>query len=141
VILAARSLAPVVCGVCGRQAGASGYLVRIGKNEASLILWTCSRHVSLGKKVYDMKLPQLTQYENAAVTRAKEDAVKALMESILSLMWERGIKSLDEIDGPTFAGLEKIARMDRGVQAAFEKFLQQYAAYLDKVLNGEEPPF
>ncbi len=88
-----------------------------------------------------MKSGQLTQYESAAVTRAKEAAVSALMESILSLMWERGIKSLDEIDGPTFAGLEKIARMDRGVQSAFEKFMTQYSAYLDKVLSGEEPPF
>ena len=141
MILGTRSLTPVVCGVCGRQAGGSGYLGKIGKNDAPLILWTCAKHVSLGGKVYHMKTPQLNQYEAAAVTRAKEAAVSALMESILSLMWERGIKSLDDIDGETFAGLEKVARMDRGVQSAFEKFMVQYSAYLDKVLNGEEPPF
>lgn len=87
-----------------------------------------------------MKQGKLTQYENAAVTRAKEAAVSALLEAFLSLLWERNLK-LDEIDGQTFAALEKVARMDKGVQSALEKFMTEYSVYLDKVMSGEEPPF
>lgn len=136
MILGTRSAAPFICGVCGRQAGPTGY----SEKASTDILWTCQKHVSLGKRVYQMKQGKLTQYENAAVTRAKEAAVSALLEAFLSLLWERNLK-LDEIDGQTFAALEKVARMDKGVQSALEKFMTEYSVYLDKVMSGEEPPF
>lgn len=88
-----------------------------------------------------MKPAQLTTYENAAVTRAKEAAISDLMEAILAMLWERKIKNLEEIDGQTFAGLERVARMDNGVQEAFTKFMTEYSAYLDKIMSGEEAPF
>lgn len=81
-----------------------------------------------------------TIYEQAAVTRAKEEASSAMLEAILTMLWDRGI-SLDEIDGQTFAALEKVARLDRNVQAAFEKFMTAYVNHLDKVMSGEEAPF
>lgn len=84
---------------------------------------------------------ELTIYEQAAITRAKEEVVSALLEALLSLMWERGIKSLDDIDGQTFGALERVARLDRGVQAAFTKFMSAYVQHLDKVMSGEEAPF
>lgn len=88
-----------------------------------------------------MTKKDLTIYELAAVTRAKEATISALMEALLSLMWERGIKSLDQIDGQTFAGLERMARMDASVQAAYEKFLMEYARNLSAVMSGDEAPF
>lgn len=88
-----------------------------------------------------MKSKDLSIYEKAAVTRAKEAVVSSLMEAILSMMWARGIKSLDDIDGETFAGLERVAKMDEGVQAAFTNFLMEYTKNLDAVMSGEEAPF
>lgn len=83
----------------------------------------------------------LSIYEQAAITRAKEGAVSSLLEAIFSLMWERGIKSLEDVDAETFAGLEKVARSDSAVQASFTKFMAEYVSNLDKVLSGEEAPF
>jgi hypothetical protein len=125
--------------VCGRQAGPSGFAHKNIKEPD--ILWSCARHIRHAKRVYQMSGKDLTVYENAAITRAKEAVVSALMEAFLSLMWERGIKSLDDIDGETFAGLERIAKMDAGVQSAFTKFLIEYAKHLDAVMSGEEAPF
>lgn len=88
-----------------------------------------------------MPKSDLTIYEQAAITRAKESVVSALLEAMLSLMWERGIKNLDEIDGQTFAGLERVARLDANVQAAFTKFMAEYVGHLEKVMSGEEAPF
>lgn len=141
MILGYRSLAPVVCGVCGRQAGASGYIRKVPKEGPVNILWACDRHVRYAKRVFDMSGKDLSIYEQAAITRAKEGAVSSLLEAIFSLMWERGIKSLEDVDAETFAGLEKVARSDSAVQASFTKFMAEYVSNLDKVLSGEEAPF
>jgi hypothetical protein len=125
--------------VCGRLAGPSGYARKDIK--APDILWACDRHIGYAKRVYQMTKKELTVYEAAAISRAKEAVVSALLEAVLSLMWERGIKSLDDIDGQTFAGLERVAKMDVNVQAAFTKFMSEYVSHLDKVMSGEEAPF
>ena len=88
-----------------------------------------------------MTTKDLSIYETAALTRAKEDAISALLEALLSILWERDIKSLDDIDGQTFGALERVAKMDKAVDAAFIKFMFAYSAHLGKVVSGEEAPF
>lgn len=88
-----------------------------------------------------MKAKELSTYENAAVTRAKEDCVDSFLQAVLDIMWDAGIQNLSELDADTYTKIESVARMDRRVQATFEKFMTAYSNYLDKVMSGELPPF
>lgn len=88
-----------------------------------------------------MKPAQLSQYENAAVTRAKEACVNDFMGAIFDIMWNEGVHSLEDLDAPKFELVLTKARTDKHVQAAFEKYMTEYSAYLDKIMSGELPPF
>lgn len=140
MILGTRSSAPFICGVCGRLAGGSGYSPWDSKRTND-ILWTCEKHVHLAKRVYDMKPGQLSQYENAAVTRAKEECVGDFLAEVLETMWNDGAHSLTDVDADRFEVLAGKLRSSVGVEALFEKFMTSYSAYLDKIMSGEEPPF
>jgi ABC-type proline/glycine betaine transport system ATPase subunit len=137
MILGTRSSAPFICGVCGRQADSTGY----SEKDSADILWTCRKHVSLGKRVYRMKQGQLSQYENAAVTRAKEECVGDFMLALLDIMWMVDVRDLNKMTSDKVKEVEANAKRSVQIQQIFQKFMSSYSAYLDKIMSGEEPPF
>jgi len=138
-LLGYRSSAPYICGVCGRLASGVGY---IKPNERKPdILWTCEKHVHLAERVFKMSQTKLTQYENAAIARAVEYLSSELVDDMLTIMWESGLRSMEELNGEKVKEIEGVVRKHDGIKQIFETFLLRYSANLGKILSGDEPPF
>jgi hypothetical protein len=128
---------PYVCGVCGRQAWAIGFM----KNDKGPTMWLCKDDddcKKIAKDVFEMNNGKLTAYENTAINEAIKAISQDVVESVLAPFWEAGKTNLNDLSGEEITALlPKIAERLKPVQ---DSFLRRYAASIkQQVLDNEIP--
>jgi len=130
---------PFICGICARAASSVGYMT----SDRHPIMWLCEDSVciSQAKWVYDMKTKDLKFWEQRAIDAASLAVTDSLIEAVMTMLWERQIHSLDEIDGPRLAEISQDANEHRKLHSVLTNFLLEYSGALKKELDGREVPF
>lgn len=130
---------PICCSVCGRQAGAMGYVPTRSKR----IAWVCSRDFCLQNAgaVYNMRKDDLNHYEKTAVDRAARKVLASQFEVVLNALFDNGARNLDDVTNDVYLKALATAEASQNLQQTFEEFLTLYAEEIKNQLVARDPPF
>jgi hypothetical protein len=130
---------PFQCGVCGRAATAIGYM----PNDRYPIMWLCDEGacVSQAKWIYGMKEKDLNFWEGRALERAAQSITDPLIEAVMTMLWERKIENLNQIDSDKFNEITKSATDTNQLTGVLRNFLLEFSYSLRSELESRDPPF
>ena len=129
---------PICCSVCGRQAGAMGYV-----STRQAIAWSCNgdfclKHIG---SVYHMGSNELNRYEFIAVDRAKKKVLASQFEIVLNALFDQGVRDLNELSSDLFSKAIDSLKDNNDQQQIYEQFLKQYAQEIKDQIVARDPPF
>lgn len=130
---------PFQCGVCGRAATSIGYM----PNDRYPIMWLCDEGVcvSQAKWVYGMKEKELNHWEARALESAAQSVTDPIIEAVMTMLWERKIENLNQIDGEQFKEITRSATENKQLTSVLRNFLLEFSSSLRSELESRDPPF
>lgn len=128
---------PIVCGACGRYSDGYGVTTKSGP-----ICWTCGETTCLkaAKRIIYMSEKELNRIECVAIAEAGRDCFKELFGAFLDGMWNKGVRSLEQMtpDMVEAAQVEIVNAPE--FQRALAAFLRMFGQSIERqVINGDAP--
>jgi hypothetical protein len=130
---------PIQCGICARAAKSVGYM----PSDRHPILWLCDDTfcISQAKWIYGMKAKDLDYWENRAVDCAAHVVTDSICETVMTMLWERRIHNLNDIDGEKYKEIVADANKHKKLNSVLKKFLLEFSGSLKAELESRDPPF
>jgi hypothetical protein len=99
------------------------------EKSGDLVLWLCELcNAKSGLKVIDMKPNKLEQIEAIGLSKAADEIAPKAIEMILSMLWEGGIRSIEEIDPETLERATAELRQSKDFAGLVRELLLTYSA-------------
>ena len=132
-------LEPITCAVCGRRAIGLGHC----RKKSDAIAWSCGAPscLAIGESVLIMSDKALDVYEKTAIGEAGRSVAETLGEAFMTALWQKGIRSLDDLTPDKFAAVAEAAHQTPEFNRAMVAFLTGFGASIRKQISAGDAPF